>query len=323
MRPSPPSLASISVTAAASAWAHHRRGGVDARALAWLTPGADPRQRRRALVVAGISQLTDGVCRQFLSAGRLADQRPRAEQAGNLLERPMPSARLAPGGLVIGAVSAAGIGGGSLTVPLLYRLRERCRASHRHFGSRRFSPIALAGTVGYRFADTPAALSRWAIGLVDLKLALAIASPSILTALLGAACWPTGCRWHASADFALWLLVVAGLLVYRLSRADPGWLIRTAPAPPCTRPRRDCPCRPPAWPQPAVPMALLDALTASAMAFPDHCCRQRPILSISALTLPQTLLDRPLHPGRGEPPHGNRDGDDDDDPLCPLRRSPG
>ncbi|MCB1611122.1 MAG: sulfite exporter TauE/SafE family protein, partial [Xanthomonadales bacterium] len=50
------SLASISVTAAASAWAHHRRGGVDARALAWLTPGLILGSGGGALVVAGISR---------------------------------------------------------------------------------------------------------------------------------------------------------------------------------------------------------------------------------------------------------------------------
>ena len=130
----------------------------------------------------------------------------------------MPSAWLAPGGLVIGAVSAAvGIGGGSLTVPLLYRLGAPLRKAIGTSAAAGF-PIALAGTVGYCFADTPAALSRWAIGLVDLKLALAIASLSILTAPLGAALAHRLPVARLKQIFALWLLVVAGLLVYRLSR---------------------------------------------------------------------------------------------------------
>lgn len=213
------SLASISVTAAASAWAHHRRGGVDARALAWLTPGLILGSGGGALVVAGISRSSLTVfvasfC--LLAAWQIA--RPRAEQLANLPERPMPSAWLAPGGLVIGAVSAAvGIGGGSLTVPLLYRLGAPLRKAIGTSAAAGF-PIALAGTVGYCFADTPAALSRWAIGLVDLKLALAIASLSILTAPLGAALAHRLPVARLKQIFALWLLVVAGLLVYRLSR---------------------------------------------------------------------------------------------------------
>lgn len=209
------SLASISVTASASAWAHHRRGGVDMRALAWLTPGLLVGSSGGALVVAGVSRGTLTVfvasfC--LLAAWQIA--RPRAQQTG-LTDIPASWICLAPGGLIIGAVSAAvGIGGGSLTVPLLYRLGAPLR---RAIGTSAAAglPIALAGTIGYGFAETPAALSHWAIGLVDLKLALAIGSLSILTAPMGAALAHRLPVLRLKQIFALWLLVVAGLLVFR------------------------------------------------------------------------------------------------------------
>ena len=210
------SLASICVTAAASAWAHYRRGGVDLAALAWLTPGLIMGSSGGALIVAGISRtpltlFVASFC--LLASWQIA--RPRA-QHNDLPVGPMPWRWLVPGGLGIGAISAAvGIGGGSLTVPLLYRLGAPLRKAIGTSSAAGF-PIALAGTVGYFFAETPAALSRWAIGLVDLKLALAIGSLSILTAPLGAALAHQLPVARLKQVFAFWLLLVAGLLLWRL-----------------------------------------------------------------------------------------------------------
>ena len=211
------SLASICVTAAASAWAHFRRGAVDLRALAWLTPGLLLGSGLGALVVAGISRpaLTLFVA-GFCVFASWQVSRARAEQmvAGARL----PPFWLAPGGLVIGAVSAAvGIGGGSLTVPLLYRLGAPLKHAIGTSAAAGL-PIALAGTIGFMAAPTPAALSHWAVGLVDFKLALAIGSLSVLTAPIGAS---LGHRWPVARlkrVFSLWLLVVAVLLVVKLLR---------------------------------------------------------------------------------------------------------
>jgi uncharacterized protein len=211
------SLASISVTAAASGWAHYRRGAVNLRALAWLTPGLILGSGCGALVVAGIPRLpltifVAAFC--VLASWQIA--RPRVEHAGP--PTTLPWRWLAPGGLVIGAISAAvGIGGGSLTVPLLYRLGAPLRHAIATSAAAGL-PIALAGTLGYAFAPTPAALSRWAIGLVDLKLALAIGSLSVLTAPIGAALahrWPVV---RLKQVFAGWLIVVAKLLLVKLLR---------------------------------------------------------------------------------------------------------
>lgn len=210
------SMASICVTAAASAFAHYRRGGVDWHALTWLTPGLIVGSSGGALIVADISRtpltiFVAGFC--LLAAWQVA--RPRTELA-NQAAGPLPWRWLASGGLGIGAVSAAvGIGGGSLTVPLLYRLGAPLRRAIGTSAAAGF-PIALSGTLGYCLAETPAALSRWAIGLVDFKLALAIGSLSILTAPLGAALAHELPVARLKQAFALWLLLIAGLLLWRL-----------------------------------------------------------------------------------------------------------
>lgn len=209
------SLASITVTASASAWAHYRRGGVNLPALGWLAPGLLLGSGGGALVVAGIPAPVLGVfvagfC--VFAAWQLGRPRtPGTEHSGSL-----PPLWLLPGGLAIGAVSSAvGIGGGSLTVPLLYRLGAPLKAAIGTSAAAGL-PIALAGTLGFMTADTPPALSRWAVGLVDFKLALAIGSLSVLTAPIGAALahrWPVA---RLKRVFALWLLVVAALLIGRL-----------------------------------------------------------------------------------------------------------
>jgi uncharacterized membrane protein YfcA len=211
------SLASITVTASASAWSHLRRGGVDHRALAWLAPGLLLGSGGGAVVVAGIPGLALTLfVAAFCVFAAWQIGRGRADSAAST--GPLPPLWLAPGGLAIGAISAAvGIGGGSLTVPLLDRLGAPLRVAIGTSAAAGL-PIALAGTIGYMLADTPPALSRWAVGLVDFKLALAIGSLSVLTAPIGAALahrWPVA---RLRRVFAGWLLLVAALLLGRLLR---------------------------------------------------------------------------------------------------------
>lgn len=209
------SLASIVLTACASAYAHHRHGGVDWVSLGWLLPGLLLGASTGALLVALMPRLAltlfvAAFCVfaawQILASGRGS----RAEPAGKLDFR-----LLLPGGLAIGAVSAAvGIGGGSLTVPLLHRLGRPLRVAIGTSAAAGL-PIALASALGYALASTPAGLSYYSIGLIDLKVALALGSMSILTAPLGAALaqrWPVALLKRV---FAGWLLVVACLLLWQ------------------------------------------------------------------------------------------------------------
>ena len=208
------SLASISFTAMASAYSHYRRGAIEWRALGWLTPGLLIGSSLGALIVAQISRtaLTWFVAAfcifaawQVISVRGAAVDAPRST---------LPRRWLIPGGIGIGAVSAAvGIGGGSLTVPLLYRLGAPLRNAIATSAAAGL-PIALAAVLGYAFADTPAGLSRWSIGLIDLKPALTIGCLSVVTAPMGAALahrWPTD---RLKRVFAIWLLLVAGLLFF-------------------------------------------------------------------------------------------------------------
>ena len=206
------SLASISVTAIASAWAHYRRGAIEWRALGWLTPGLVIGGGFGASVVATISRAALSLfVVAFCVFAAWQISRPRGvggEKSGRL-----PISWLLPGGFGIGAVSAAvGIGGGSLTVPLLYRLGVPLRNAIATSAAAGL-PIALAAMFGYANARSPAGLSSWSLGLIDFQPALAVGSLSVLTAPIGASLahrWPVE---RLKLVFSGWLLVVAGLLL--------------------------------------------------------------------------------------------------------------
>ena len=206
------SLASISLTAMASAYAHFRRGAIEWRALGWLTPGLLIGSSLGALIVAQVSRTA---LTWFVAAFCIFAAWQVINVRGPAVDAPkarLPRRWLIPGGIGIGAVSAAvGIGGGSLTVPLLYRLGTPLRHAIATSAAAGL-PIALAAIVGYAFAETPAGLSNWSIGLIDLKPALTIGSLSVITAPIGATLahrWPTD---RLKRIFAVWLLIVAVLL---------------------------------------------------------------------------------------------------------------
>ena len=120
------SLASIIVTASASANAHRKRGSVLWPTVAWLAPGlvlGGVAGSAWAIGVDGetLATLVGAFC--LLMAARMAwPTRPTSATApGDSVIAPVPRGPwLGFAGGVIGAVSAVvGIGGGSLTVPLL------------------------------------------------------------------------------------------------------------------------------------------------------------------------------------------------------------
>ncbi|WP_374604684.1 sulfite exporter TauE/SafE family protein [Arenimonas sp.] len=178
-------LASIVLTGLSSARAHHRRGSVLWPTVAWLVPG---------LLVGGwlgsglAVQLDGDWLRLFiagycgLAAVQMAADWPRARA-----ERPDPPRgpgySLAGGG--IGAVSAlVGIGGGSMTVPLLvWRGVRPVRAVGT--SSACGVAIALASAAGYALQAAPAGLPAGSWGYVFLPAAAGIALASVLAAPLG------------------------------------------------------------------------------------------------------------------------------------------
>ena len=179
------SLASIVVTGLSSARAHHRRGSVAWTSVRWLVPGL--------LLGAGLGSalavaLPGTVLRWavavycFLAAGQLAfgATRLRAADAGD-----PNGAGLSAAGLGIGAVSAlVGIGGGSMTVPLLIWLGSTpVRAVGTSSACGVF--IAIASAAGYAGFGTPEAMPAGSLGYVFLPAAVGVALASVLTAPLG------------------------------------------------------------------------------------------------------------------------------------------
>ncbi|KIQ97933.1 sulfite exporter TauE/SafE family protein [Lysobacter sp. A03] len=180
------SLASIILTAAASARAHARRGSVLWPTVAWMVPG---------LLLGGwlgsgaAVRIDDDVLRWIvagyclLAAAQLQFGRPRqVGPSGHTAPQGWPI--LAAGG-GIGALSAVvGIGGGSMTVPLLV---WRGVAPVRAVGTSSACGVAIgfASAVGYAMHAPAGALPAHAIGYVYLPAAIGVAIASIFAAPLG------------------------------------------------------------------------------------------------------------------------------------------
>ena len=203
-------LASIVITAVSSARAHHRRGSVLWPTVRWLVPGMLVGGWLGSLVA---THLDGAFLRVFiavycwLAAVQLGLDWPKARA-----ER--PDAPTGPGysaaGGFIGAISAlVGIGGGSMTVPLLvWRGVKPVRAVGT--SSACGVAIALASAGAYAFHGPPAgSLPAGSWGYVFVPAAVGIALASMLTAPLG-----TRLAHRLSGDalrkvFALLLLLVA------------------------------------------------------------------------------------------------------------------
>jgi uncharacterized membrane protein YfcA len=185
------SLASIVFTALSSARSHARRGSVLWPTVFALVPG---------LLIGGwfgsllAVHLSGRVLRWivaiycFLAGAQLLLGQPKARTGdGDAATEPVPrDPFIAACGLLIGAVSAVvGIGGGSMTVPLLiWRGVRPVRAVGT--SSACGVAIGLASAAGYALHGPPGALpGPGSFGFVDLPAAAGIALASVLAAPLG------------------------------------------------------------------------------------------------------------------------------------------
>jgi uncharacterized protein len=212
------SLASIGLTGLASARAHHLRGSVLWPSVRWLVPGLLAGGLAGALLATRLPGevlrfAVAGFC--LLAAAQLAFGQPRG--GGQRQQAPV-GAPLTAAGVLIGAVSAVvGIGGGSMTVPLLVWLGT---APVRAIGTSAACgvAIALASAGGYAAFPPPvagAAMPPGSIGYVFLPAAGGIALASIVLAP-----WGTRLAHRLSGIalkrvFALLLVMVAFSLVAR------------------------------------------------------------------------------------------------------------
>ena len=201
------SLGSIVLTAAASARAHHKRGSVLWPTVAWLVPGVLVGGLLGSRVAIGlegdvlrwcVAAYCYVVAAQMLLGGRT--------QAADGDVVPRGIAYSAAGG-GIGALSAiVGIGGGSMTVPLLvWRGVAPVRAIGTSSATGIF--IGLGGALGYALQAPAGALPlAGSIGYVYLPAALSVAIASVLAA-------PYGTRLAHALSGASLKRVFAGFLV--------------------------------------------------------------------------------------------------------------
>ena len=179
------SLASIVLTGLSSARAHARRGSVLWPSVWTLVPGLLAGGIAGAVFASALASDTlrwcvAGVC--LLAGSQLAFGTPRAAQQRSDAPR---SPGLAAAGLGIGGLSAVvGIGGGSMTVPLLVWLGVppvRAVGTSSACGV----AIALASASSYAWLSPPAPGLAGSIGYVYLPAALGIAAASVTMAPLG------------------------------------------------------------------------------------------------------------------------------------------
>ncbi len=179
-------LASIVLTGLSSARAHHRRGSVLWPTAAWLVPGMLLGGWLGSLVA---TRLEGEWLRAFiavycyLAALQLGLDWPRAR--AERPDAPVGPAYTAAGGF-IGALSAlVGIGGGSMTVPLLVWRGVRPVLAVGTSSACGVA-IALASAAGFAFhGPVQGSLPAGSWGYVFLPAAIGIAVASVFTAPLG------------------------------------------------------------------------------------------------------------------------------------------
>ena len=207
------SLASIVFTAMSSARAHARRGSVLWPTVAWMVPGillGGWLGSRFAVALDG-RWLRVGVAAYcLLAAAQLLLAKPKKAVDAETVPR---GPWLAGAGTAIGVVSAlVGIGGGSMTVPLLtWRGVAPVRAVGTSSACGIF--IGLASAAGYALNAPAGALPAHAIGYVYLPAALCVAMASVLAAPLGTRIAHAISGPMLKRVFALFLLAVGASLL--------------------------------------------------------------------------------------------------------------
>ena len=208
------SLASVIITSIASTRAHALRGSVLWPSAAWLVPGL----LLGAWLGSQVATRLDGnslrlfvVAYCTLSALQLLLGKPSANvSVGDAVPR---GPLLSCAGLVIGAISAlVGIGGGSMTVPLLI---WRGVAPVRAVGTSAACGIAigLSAASGFAFHGQATGMPTASLGYVYLPAAIGISLTSAWMAPRGAALAHRISALALRRVFAAFLLLMAALLL--------------------------------------------------------------------------------------------------------------
>jgi uncharacterized protein len=180
------SLATIIFTSIASVYAHHQRGAVLWSLVARFTPGIVLGTLAVALIVQALGgktlQVFFGLFELAVAVQMALSLRPNPHR-----QPPQFAAATLLGGTIGGISALVGVGGGTLTVPLLLWCNvtmQRAVATAAALGL----PIAIGGSVGYLVAGWQAPdLPEGATGYLYWPAIVAIAASSLLTARWGAA----------------------------------------------------------------------------------------------------------------------------------------
>ena len=181
------SLASIVMTAASSAYAHHGRGSVLWPTVKWMVPGLLLGGWLGSGVAVKLGDQTlrwivAGYC--LIAAAQMLFGKPRRNVGADSVIVPT-GVPMSAAGAGIGALSAVvGIGGGSMTVPLLI---WRGVAPVRAVGTSSACGVAigLSSAIGYALHAPAGALPHYAVGYVFLPAAIGVAIASVLAAPYG------------------------------------------------------------------------------------------------------------------------------------------
>lgn len=210
------SMATIVLTFVSSATAHIRRGTVLWPSWRWLAPG----MAIGGLVGAHIAQLLSGEALRWgitafcaVTAGRMAFGKRRAHGAEGP-ERVPRSPWLLPVGAGIGSIAAVvGIGGGSMTVPLLMSLGVK---PVKAVSTSAVCGLAIASSGALSYALSvhapPQALPWGSVGYLYLPAAAVAALGSMTLAPVGARVAHAIPSAALERVFALFLLVVGALI---------------------------------------------------------------------------------------------------------------
>ena len=210
------SMATIVLTLMASATAHIRRGSVVWSSWSWLAPG----MVMGGFVGAHLAQLLSAQALRWgitafcaVTAWRMAFGRKAAEPAHAAARAPR-SPWLLPAGAGIGAISAmVGIGGGSMTVPLLVALGVRPIQAVSTSAVCGLA-IAISSALSYALSvhAPPQALPWGSVGYLYLPAASIAAVGSMALAPMGARAAHALPSAALKRVFALFLLVVGALI---------------------------------------------------------------------------------------------------------------
>ncbi len=177
------SMATIIATSTASAWAHHKRGGVIWPSWRAMTPGVFVGTFLATFLVAQLNAHALAVFfALFMSLVAWQMWFPLRVQSSSEPGR----LELATAGGVIGAISAlVSIGGGSLTVPYLHWRNHKLTDAIGTSAALGL-PIAITGSLGYLVNGWQhTQLASGQLGFIYLPAVVVLTVASVLTAPLG------------------------------------------------------------------------------------------------------------------------------------------